>query len=240
LSAEPIALAGAKCWSPTTGRRRPTGILIRRFAHGFAAAALLALAPVATAGASGPAAILDDGARADISRIETYLNRLKTVRARFLQVSSTGEYAEGSLYLNRPGKLRIDYEPPVPVEIIADGSRLIYHDRKLEQVTYLPLGSTPAGIFVKEKVSLNGGELTVTDFARGPKSLRVTVVRADEPLEGSLTLVFGDRPLELRKWSISDAQGTVTNVSLMNARFGVPLDDKLFRFRDPYVYQSGG
>jgi len=221
-------------------RRRPGRTPVRALARRFTAAAFLAFAPLAVAGASGPAADLDAGARADIGRIETYLNRLTTVRARFLQVSSTGEYAEGSLYLNRPGRLRIDYEPPVPVEIIADGSRLIYHDRKLEQVTYLPLGSTPAGILVKEKVSLIGDELTVTDFERGPKSLRVTVVRTEEPLEGSLTLVFGDRPLELRKWSISDAQGTVTNVSLMNARFGVPLDDELFRFCDPYVYQGGG
>jgi len=240
LSAKPIEWAGAKCWLPTTGKGRPGRSAVRRLVRGFAVAAGIVFATLAPAGAAGPAADLDAAARADIGRIESYLNRLKTVRARFLQVSSTGEYAEGALYLNRPGKLRIDYEPPVPVEIIADGSRLIYHDRKLEQVTYLPLGSTPAGILVKEKVSLIGDELTVTGFERGPRSLRVTVVRADEPLEGSLTLVFGDRPLELRKWSISDAQGTVTNVSLMNARFGVPLDEKLFRFRDPYVYPGGG
>lgn len=158
------------------------------------------------------------------------------MRSHFVQISSAGQVAEGELYLARPGRLRIEYRPPVPVLIVANNGWLVYHDRKLEQVSYVPVSSSPAGILVAETVSLTGAELTVTGFERGPQATRVTVVRTAEPHEGSLTLVFSEAPLSLRKWSITDAQGTVVDVSLIDARFGVPIDGELFRFRDPNFY----
>ncbi len=175
---------------------------------------------------------------AAVDRIQAYLNRIKTVRSQFLQASSNGELAEGNLYISRPGRLRIEYQPPVPILIVADGTFLIYHDRELNQVSYIPLGSSPAGILLEDRISLTGGDLTVTDFKQEKGTLRVTVVRTDSPLEGSLTLVFSDAPLTLRKWAVTDAQGIVTNVSLVKAKFGVPLDPKLFRFKNPQIFQD--
>ena len=196
------------------------------------------LPALSTGRAETPAApVLSDADRADIARIETYLNALKTVEARFLQVSSEGTYAEGHFYLSRPGRMRIEYDPPVPVLIVANKSVLVYYDTKLKQLNYLGLDSTPAGILVGETVSFSG-PVTVTAYERAANALRITLVQTEDPLAGSITLVFSDRPMALRKWSVTDAQGVVTNVSLMNARFGTDLDAKLFEIRKPWKDQE--
>lgn len=171
--------------------------------------------------------------RADITRIEAYLNGIVTLEARFLQATSTGEYSEGRLYIHRPGRLRIEYDPPVPVLIVANRGWLTYYDKQLEQVSHVLLSSTPAGLLVREKIDLFADELVITGFARESQTLRLTLVRASDPLEGNLTLVLADRPLELKKWLVTDAQGVTTTLSLLATRFGVTLDPKLFEFQDP-------
>lgn len=177
--------------------------------------------------------------RAAISGIERYLNSLTTVEARFRQASSNGQVAEGALYIARPGQLRIEYDPPVPVLIVADGRWLIYYDKQLEQVSHLPLRSTPASILTRPDISLTGGDLILTDFTRDGGTLRVTVVQADDPYSGRVTLVFDQEPMALRQWTVIDAQGIVTDVSLLTARFDQPLDRKLFQFRDPRIFKDG-
>ena len=200
------------------------GLLVAAFVVGGAAWAV-------------PEAPLSAADRADIARIETYFNGIETMRARFLQVTSTGAYSEGTFSLWRPGRMRIEYDPPVPILIVAYGRTLVYHDKKLMQVSYLGIDNSPAGLLLAERVSLSD-TVTVTRFERGPGALRVTVVKKDDPLEGSLTLVFGDRPLIFKKWVIADAQGVETTVSLLGPRFGAPLDPELFRFVDPTRFKT--
>lgn len=176
--------------------------------------------------------------RAQLERIERYLNAITTVEARFVQIASTGETAEGTLALARPGRMRLAYAPPSPILVVADGTWLIYADSALEQVSYLPLGSTPASILLAERIRLDGGELSVTSAAAEAGTVRITVVRRKNPSEGSLTLVFADQPLTLTQWQVTDAQGITTTVRLLEARFGVTLADKLFRFDDPRFWKE--
>ena len=190
-------------------------------------------APRSALAASPAPAALDDSEKSDVVRIEAYLSGVGTMQARFLQTTSEGRYSEGAIYLSRPGRMRIDYDPPVPIEIVATGRALVFHDRKLEQVSYLGLDSTPASILLAETVQLSG-RVTIVDFERGPGAVAVTLVSTDDAGEGSITLVFSDRPLELRKWVIIDAQGVTTTVSLLGARFGMDIDPELFEFDDPY------
>lgn len=197
---------------------------------GFFLIALL-LAPFALE-AQGLAS-LSQADRDDISRIEAYLNRIRTMKARFLQVSSDGEYAEGDLYFSKPGKMRLDYDDPKPVVIVSDGVNLAYYDKELEQVSYFDLESTQASILLRENISFTTGGLIVTQFEKGPGVLRLTVIKESDPLEGNLTLIFSDRPLGLKKWRVTDAQGIVTNVSLLGPRFGMPLSPKLFNVEPP-------
>jgi outer membrane lipoprotein-sorting protein len=169
---------------------------------------------------------------ATLERIERYLNGISTVRARFLQVSSNGDTAEGDVYMDRPGKLRFEYDPPVPVLIIADSLNLVYYDRDLQQVTYLPLWETPLWFLLRGDVSF-ADKVRVVDFERRLGTVRVVVEQKDNEQAGKVTLIFSTQPLALKKWEVTDAQGIVTTVSLLEPEFGVKIPADLFRFKDP-------
>lgn len=195
----------------------------------------------ATAGVDARAAVnprLTEQDRADIARVEAYLNDIKTLSARFMQVSDNGGTAEGKLFLSRPGKLRLEYDPPVPILMVANSGFLIHYDKQLKSVTHLPIDSTPAGLLVREHVALSG-DVTVSAVERGPGSLRVTVTQTKDPNAGKITLAFSERPFALSNWQVVDAQGNVTRVALIEPHVGVPLDPSLFRFTDPGMLSPG-
>jgi len=179
------------------------------------------------------AAALSDRDKADIAQAEAYLNGFSTLKAHFLQVSDDGGQAEGTAYLSRPGRLRLQYDPPAKMVLIADGTFLIVDDKRYDNPSYLPLGSTPAGVLVREKIDLLGGDLSVSKVLRQPGVVAVTMTEKDDPGQGELTLVFSDKPFQLRQWRIVDAQNQVTTVSLFDIQTGIPLDRKLFVYNSP-------
>jgi outer membrane lipoprotein-sorting protein len=168
--------------------------------------------------------------QADVARIEDYLNGIRTLRSRFFQVAPSGAQAEGSLFIARPGKLRIAYDPPVPILIVAHDRTVGYYDRELKQAQYFGSDQTPAAVLLREKIRLAGDDLAIARFERSPGALRITLVQAADPGQGSLALVFSDRPLALRKWYVTDAQGATTEVALLAPEFGVALEPKIFLF----------
>ena len=193
--------------------------------------AMTILVTGATLANAQPAAILDEAAKGDIARIERYLNELTTLDSRFVQFSAQG-IAEGRIVLSRPGNMRIEYEDPVPVLLVASGYLLMYHDRDLIQTTYLPVSETPAGLLLDEKIQLSG-DVTITGFERGPASLRLTIIETEAPDSGSITLAFEDAPLRLIKWQVKDAQGNDVDVALLEPTYGVEVDGDLFSLVDP-------
>jgi outer membrane lipoprotein-sorting protein len=180
------------------------------------------------------AATLSDKDRADVARVEAYLNATKTMNGRFLQIAPDGSSSEGQFWLSRPGRLRFEYDPPVPVLVVADGTFLIFNDKELGQVDRIPLGSSPIGILVREKVELSGG-LTVEGVERQPGLLRVSVYDTLRPREGRIILTFTDTgsALALRQWRVIDAQGQTTNVMISSVAVNEPLSRQLFVFIDP-------
>lgn len=178
-----------------------------------------------------PAPILDEAAKADVARIERYLNQLTTLDSRFVQFSAQG-IAEGRIILSRPGDMRIEYEPPVPLLMVASGFLLMYHDRELIQTSYLPVSETPAAFLLDEKIELSG-DVTITGFERGPASVRLTIIETEAADAGSVTLTFEDTPLRLVKWQVTDAQGNEVDVALLEPKFGVEVDPDLFSLIDP-------
>ena len=175
---------------------------------------------------------------ADLVRIERHLNGIKTMQARFLQISSDGSYSEGMIHLSRPGRMRIEYDPPNPIMVIADGSSLIYVDKEMKQATAVFLSLTPADLLLRENLSFTSEEILITGFKRSPGIIRVSLVKAESPLDGQLTLVFSDMPLELRKWAVNDAQGVKTTVSLLGSRFGIKVDKTLFTYEMPDPFRT--
>jgi outer membrane lipoprotein-sorting protein len=170
--------------------------------------------------------------RADLTRVEAYLNGLRTLRARFLQVAPDGTINEGDAWIERPGRMRFEYDPPSPLLLVAAGGNGMFYDKTLKQVTYFPLGSTPLGILLSDNLRLQGAA-TVSGIERLPGQLHVSLFRTAAPGEGSLTLVFADDPLSLRQWVITDPQLRDTSVSLFNVALGGRFDQKLFETADP-------
>lgn len=165
-----------------------------------------------------------------LMRVQKHLNSSKTVQARFLQVSSNGEYAEGEIFLQRPGRLRLIYDDPSPLMVVADGKHISFIDRKIDTATTLYLSMTPAELVLRESIGFFGKDIIVTSVVETPGVIRVGLVKADEPDAGSIELVFSDQPVELRKWTVIDAQGIKTSVSLLGPRFDIPLNPDLFKW----------
>jgi len=144
-------------------------------------------------------------------------------------VSPDGRTAEGVAWVERPGRMRFQYDPPSPLLLVAGYGLFIFHDSQLQQTTNLPLSATPLGLLLRDNLRLSG-DVTVTGIERLPGQIQVTLVRTASPADGSLTLVFADNPLALRQWSVVDAQRQETRVSLFNVELGGSFDSKLFVF----------
>jgi outer membrane lipoprotein-sorting protein len=166
--------------------------------------------------------------RGDLERIETYLNALQSLKAHFLQVAPDGAITQGTAWLERPGRMRFAYDPPAPFTLIASGGELIFNDSQLDQTSRIPLSRTPLGILLASRVTLSG-DVTVTGIFRQPGEIEVSLVRTATPGEGTLTLVFSDRPLALRQWTVLDAQRQLTRVTLYNVELGGRFDPALFQ-----------
>jgi outer membrane lipoprotein-sorting protein len=172
---------------------------------------------------------MDDQDTAKVKRLEDYLNAISTLSSRFMQVTDQGQFAQGEFLMARPGKMRIDYDPPMPVLIVSNGTLVMYKDEELDQFSYIPLSQVPASMFIGAKVDFFNDELLITNFEDEAGVQRLTLQRSDDPAEGSLTLMFEAKPLQLRKWSVIDAQGITTTVSLLGPKFGATLSDDLFK-----------
>jgi outer membrane lipoprotein-sorting protein len=204
--------------------RRPGRSAVRVIAIVFG---FLLFAPV-----PGRTATLSATDRADVARVESFLNDIRTLSATFLQVAPDGAIAEGRFLLMRPGRLRFEYAPPSPVLVVADGTYVNYFDRDLGQLSQVGVYDTPLGAVIGSEVNLSG-RTAVATVSRGAGTLALTIVDAKEPERGTLTLEFADRPLELRRWLVKDAQGLVTVVALDHVAINPTLDRNLFVFEAP-------
>ena len=209
----------------------------RRFLSGLAVASAAAVLPRVAYAVTPPAAHLTDADRADVARIVAYLNNIHTMESHFEQIAADGSDSSGMLYVERPGKLRLVYDPPVPVMIIADGSGIYYWDSKLEQLSQTRVEDTPAWFLLRPDITASG-DVTITRFERQPGVLRVTMVETENSDLGSVTLTLVDQPLELRQWTVVDAQARPVTVTLTDPRFGMPISPLLFAWIDPRTSQG--
>ncbi len=196
--------------------------------------ALIAVTVMSTPAGDPAAAVPTPGsvAATQVKEIEAYLSGLSSLRADFIQLESSGGSSSGNLYYQRPDKMRLDYDDPNPVLIVANGWQVIYHDRKLDQVSHLLTSQTPLAFLLKKKVRLSG-DVTVTDVEELNGEIYLTLVQTDEPELGTVELAFGKQPLELRRWAVTDAQGLTTQILLERSEVGAKIDDKLFLLCDP-------
>ncbi len=186
----------------------------------LAALFVTVLATASPAGAQG----IDPGL---LARVSAFLNGITTMQARFTQVHESGAVAQGDFFLWRPGRMRIDYDPPVPYLYVADGFMLTFWDGELEQRSDIVLGTSLADFITREDITLSG-DVTVQSAVNTGQLIEIELVQTDDPSAGTLSLRLTPNPMQLVSWMVVDTEGTATEVILNDARYGVALSDDLF------------
>ncbi len=177
-------------------------------------------------------AILTPADRGWVARIQDTLGAITTLKGRFRQTAPDGAVTTGTVWLDRPGRMRFEYDKPSPLLLVAGNGRLVFTDSALKQTTEIPLEKTPLGLLLRPNLTLSG-DVAMTGFDHSGGLLRVTLVRAASPSEGSLTLQLGDDPVSLQGWSVVDAEGRITRIALSGLSGGGSMPQALFDTATP-------
>src|SRR5437868_5439210 len=86
--------------------------------------------PPAEAGAGTERPQSLDSATA-VQRANAFFNGSTTMISNFVQIGGDGRRSEGTLYVQRPGRMRFEYAKPATLEIVSDGTSVAIRDRKL-------------------------------------------------------------------------------------------------------------
>lgn len=149
-----------------------------------------------------------------VERINAYFNDITNLQGSFEQVDSTNKQSSGRFYVQRPGKIRFDYAPPSALRIVADGSHLAIEDSDLKTVEKYPIGSTPFKLLLTEAVDL-ARDSRIVGVESQEGTLAITLEDKSGDAAGSIRLVFENgAELQLKEWSITDAQNLTTRVTV--------------------------
>lgn len=171
--------------------------------------------------------------QAGLQQVETYINSIRTLQARFVQSNPNGSNVQGTLYVSRPGKMRFQYDPPSQLKIVADGRQVTMWDPANRDFGQWPIGWTAASFLVMEPFKLSG-DITVVANQRTPDGLlALTLVQTRKPQEGKVIVRLSENPMQLRGWSIVDTRGNKVDVALTNLQTGIQLADSLFKYDGP-------
>ncbi|MCB1720711.1 MAG: outer membrane lipoprotein carrier protein LolA [Rhodospirillales bacterium] len=168
----------------------------------------------------------------DVKMVESYLQNLSTARARFVQTTHDGTQLVGTFYLQRPGKLRFEYDEPIKDFVVADGFFIYFYDAELGEQTNAPIGQTLADFFLRKDLSLEE-DIKVESVRRKGGFLQVQLIQRSDPEAGSLTLGFKEDPLTLSKWRVVDGQGLITEIELFYMKTDIKHPADLFVYADP-------
>lgn len=168
---------------------------------------------------------------ADLSKIENYLNEMTTMESSFVQMASNGATSEGKLYISKPSKIRMEYAPPTDILIVGNGDEIIFHDKELDQITNIDYEDIPGTKILTETIKIDGKTLKATDFYKDAGSTTITLEYTKEKDMGPITLVFSNKPFELKQWKIIDPQSVEVTLSLYDMHTNTPLDQNLFSYK---------
>ncbi|MFN3349712.1 outer-membrane lipoprotein carrier protein LolA [Pseudorhodoplanes sp.] len=185
--------------------------------------------PNAPAARPGETTAFDANQRALVDRISNYLSGMRQVVGKFVQVGPDGRKTQGDLFLQKPGRLRFEYEDPSPIQLIADGTSLVVRDRRLATQDLYPLGQTPLRFLLADKVDLLRDTNVVSVYSDDVFS--TVVIEERQTLGGRhrLMLMFDAKDLTLKQWTVTDPQGFDTTVAVYDLDMTKKPDPALFK-----------
>lgn len=158
--------------------------------------------------------------------IADHFSAVKTMSGEFVQIGPTGQQTGGKFFIDRPGKIRFNYDPPSPISVISDGKSVVIGNSKLDTWDLYPLSTTPLKLLLSRHIDLSGK--MVKSVKQGPDL--TTIVLGDRSVFGNstITMMFDPTSYDLKQWTITDAQGKDTTVMIYNVQTGVQLADTMF------------
>jgi len=204
---------------------RPSGLVAGAVETGVPRPSTTVAAATPTPVAAAPA---DTSPRSILERANASLNAMTVLSAEFVQTGASGRRQTGRLYVQKPGRMRFEYTPPNPLEIVADGSTVAVRDRKLNTQDVYSIGQTPLKFLLRERVDL-ARDTRVVDVRSEPDLASVTLEdKATFGGTSKVTLLFDAKTFALRQWIVVDPQGYETQVSLRNIDTAARIDPRLF------------
>ena len=199
----------------------------------FAATAVLAAPPTSNpfpvADNQSAAAAFDASQRAMLEKVNTYFNSVTTLVGKFVQVGPDGGKTEGQFYMQKPGKIRFEYDPPSTIELISNGEDVVVRDSKLLTQDLYPLSQTPLKFLLSDKLDLMKDANVAGVYQ---DELFVTVVIEEKNvLAGThrLMIMFSKKDMQLKQWTVTDPQGYDTTVAVSDLDSSKKPDPKLFK-----------
>lgn len=201
---------------------------MRRLSLAFAAVCSVVL--LGGAGQQAPQRLYQaysDQEKADLDKISAYLNGMHSLRAGFIQIGPQGGVDQGEVAIQKPGQIRFEYRPPSPVSIVAIGGQVYVKNSKLNTVDNYDLSDTPLGLLLNETVDLKTNK-AVLGVVEQEGAIIVRARTSTNRNNSNITLMFTAPNIELRQWTVKDAQGGNTTVALRNLQPGATLDPAIF------------
>jgi outer membrane lipoprotein-sorting protein len=167
--------------------------------------------------------------RAQVDRVSAYLSSVQQLNGRFVQVGPDGTKVKGEFYIQKPGKVRFEYEPPNPIEIVADGQSVVVRDRRLATQDLYPLSQTPLRFLLSDRIDLLK-ETNVVGVTADDTFVTVVIEEKHAVIGTSrLMMMVGAKDFQLKQWTVTDPQGYDTTVAVSNLDVGKRLDPGLFK-----------
>jgi outer membrane lipoprotein-sorting protein len=182
------------------------------------------------------ASAFDEKQRNLLDRISLYLSRVQTLVGSFVQIGPDGGRTNGTFYIQKPGKVRFAYNPPSPIDVIADGSYVVVRNHDLDtQENPWRLSQTPLRYLLADHIDLLHDANVVSVSA--DNKFATVVIEENQVIVGTsrLMIMFDAKDLKLKQWTVTDPQGLKTTVAVFN------LDTTKKPSPDLFVinYQSG-
>jgi outer membrane lipoprotein-sorting protein len=167
--------------------------------------------------------------RAQVDKVSAYLSGVQQMTGNFVQVGPDGSRVKGEFYMQKPGKIRFEYDPPSPIEIVADGQSVVVRDRKLATQDLYPLSQTPLRFLLSDRIDLLRDTNVVA--VRSDDVYVTVVIEERQVLIGTsrLMMMLGAKDYQLKQWTVTDPQGYDTTVAVSNLDTSKRPDPGLFR-----------
>jgi outer membrane lipoprotein-sorting protein len=171
----------------------------------------------------------DANQKAQATRVSAYLSSLQTLVGNFVQVGPDGSRSKGDFYIQKPGKVRFEYDDPSPIDIVADGSSVAVRDRKLATQDIYPLSQTPLRYLLSDRIDLLK-DTNVISVTADDVFISV-IIEEKQALIGTsrLMLMVGAKDGQLKQWTVTDPQGYDTTVAVYNLDSSKKVDPGLFK-----------